>query len=470
MIKRLLTTGLILTGLMAANAQQKAKVYDVAQAQEYISATMNAQKSNAQPLPDGDTLGYFVNKHVARNTGTASNSYYTIKMPYMQSGTVVPTISEVGSSFLNPGNATITVYGGYALCLRHAASISPSVAVRLYIYSATPAGVPIAKLDSAMTSVTQSTIGSWCNATFTTPVTVTGAFFMSYKAIVTPGDTIRYFINNGLSATSTLTPASLRFGENLSYSRYNGSLVDTEDFFGLGTEHENIVVPFVAFSYSAGFTAPPTNTTSPTGYCANLPVTYTSTSAPASVLENRQFNFNAFGGAWMPFVNTASIAPTRTAESVYNWSFNQGTVTVASASVNVPTAAIQWPTSGNTNGNMIVKYQHSSMFGRTSKTQQSSAIPTFTVVNCGLVGMNQNFMDMNFSVYPNPAINGKTNIDGLEGKNTITVYNLIGQVVSTITTENEKEVIDINNQPAGTYVIRVTDSSNKSKVVKIIKD
>jgi hypothetical protein len=463
MIKRLLITGLFLMGLATANAQETAKVYDYRTAEAMPRLHAAANKPSAMPVPESDTLAYFMNKHSAMNTVANYQSFPTYMSPYPST----LTISEFGSSFLNPSGSGVTVYGAYALCLRHQTSISPTVNIRVYIYSANNSGVPVAKLDSAMTSVSQSTSGTFCNATFSTPVSVTGAFYISYKPIVTPGDTIRFFMNNA-QASSSVVPITSNYSDGLGFTRVNGNMQPNSGFYGgAGTDKEAIVIPMVAFTYSASAATPPTNTTSPTGYCANVPVTFTSTST--GLLENRQFNWNAFAHKWLPYVNTSSLTVLRVADSIYNYSFNTGTVNTAYAR-STNTVSVQWSAPGNTNGTMIAKYQRSNFYGRTTKSQNLFSFASFTVVNCGIVGVNQNFMDINFSIYPNPAINGKTSVNGLEGKNTITVYNMIGQAVSNITTENENEVIDLNNQPAGTYMIRVTDSSNKSKTVKIIKD
>jgi hypothetical protein len=466
MIKKLLCAGLLFTGVLSTNAQQKAKVSDADITRDsFIDVTANQNKTSVNPIPDGDTLGYFRNKQAARNTGTAVGSFYTVKSPYVQTGTVQPVITEFGSSFLNPGGASVTVYGAYVLAMRHGASVNPTVNIRVYIYSASPTGIPGTKLDSAMTSVTNSVSGTYNAATFTTPVVVTGAFFISYKPIAPTGDTIRAFINNAYSPTGTLTPTTQRYGEGLSYTRFNGALTSNTGFYGAGTDFENIVVPFVSFSYSAGATAMPTNTTN--GYCANLPITFTSTSAPASILENRQFNWNAFAPAWLPYVNTASLTTLRTADPIYNWSFAGVTPTGVATSSN-PTYTFGG--NGTANVNLIVKYQHSSIQGLTSKSQNLATAITMTIVNCGITGINANSSDANMSVYPNPAINGKANVTGLQGVNTIAVYNMLGQVVSTQTSDKEEVSIDLSNQAPGTYMLRITDSANNAKVLKVINN
>jgi len=94
--------------------------------------------------------------------------------------------------------------------------------------------------------------------------------------------------------------------------------------------------------------------------------------------------------------------------------------------------------------------------------------PVFTST-CSSVGVTLHELNaVKLSVYPNPTINGKTNIAGLEGTNTITVYNMLGQSVLTLSSDKEEVSIDLVNQPMGNYLIKITDSNKASRTVKVI--
>ncbi len=481
MIKNLLTVGLVLTSLATLNAQQNVMVsgkLSIDPNSKFVAAE-NVQPSQnvagkSQVAPIGDSLAYFYNKHTLRNTTANANSFYTSIMPQP------PTYSltGMGSSFLNPGGAAVTVSGAYILASRQANSTSTAVPCRVYIWSAGPTGVPGAKLDSAMTSAPiTNTLGNFYVATFTTPVVVNGAFFISYKSVPTlPADTIRCFLTSGFTPTSTSGTGwapPLKFGEGLSYLRGSGSWGATTNAFGPGTELEAIVVPKVSFSYTANGTQMAANgcSVNPAGYSANSFITFTSTSGP-DVIDNRQFNFNAFAIAWLPFVNTSSLVPVP--DPIYNWSFGGCAPSVPGT---YTTANCQhfWGSAGtNANASLIVKYQHGSAgyFTSGGKYTDLKTFPTFTIVNCGLppiVGINSNsYVSNNLSVYPNPVVNGKATVSGLEGMNTVSVYNMLGQMVSTVTSDKENVSIDLTNQVQGTYLVRITDSYSKSKTVKVI--
>lgn len=94
---------------------------------------------------------------------------------------------------------------------------------------------------------------------------------------------------------------------------------------------------------------------------------------------------------------------------------------------------------------------------------------TFTQTVAICTGLMVNAVNgSEIKVFPNPAVNGKSEISGLNGVNRIVVYNILGQSVMTHTTEAESLTIDLANQPNGTYLVKITDESNNSKTVKIV--
>jgi hypothetical protein len=92
---------------------------------------------------------------------------------------------------------------------------------------------------------------------------------------------------------------------------------------------------------------------------------------------------------------------------------------------------------------------------------------TVSVSACtGLASNTSNGFDL--KLYPNPAIAGKSTITGLVGVNSITVYNILGQAVLTKHVTEESTTLDLSNQPSGNYVVKITDSNNESRSIKII--
>ena len=87
------------------------------------------------------------------------------------------------------------------------------------------------------------------------------------------------------------------------------------------------------------------------------------------------------------------------------------------------------------------------------------------VISCVGLAENQSMTDL--KVYPNPS-NGKAFIAGLSGTNTIVVYNILGEAVVTMQSDEETQEIDLGDQPAGNYLVKITDAGNSFKTVKLI--
>jgi hypothetical protein len=92
---------------------------------------------------------------------------------------------------------------------------------------------------------------------------------------------------------------------------------------------------------------------------------------------------------------------------------------------------------------------------------------TQTVAPC--LGLTANANDgQDILLFPNPAVNGKTTVSGLEGTNTVSLYNVLGQLVSTQIVTSESVEINLNNQPSGNYLIKITNNYNQTKTLKFL--
>lgn len=77
-------------------------------------------------------------------------------------------------------------------------------------------------------------------------------------------------------------------------------------------------------------------------------------------------------------------------------------------------------------------------------------------------------INSNVSIYPNPTSSFITINQQQEDKTNIEIYNTYGQRISSVTTSNKKEKIDLSNYPNGLYFIKLS-SIKYSKTVKILK-
>lgn len=71
------------------------------------------------------------------------------------------------------------------------------------------------------------------------------------------------------------------------------------------------------------------------------------------------------------------------------------------------------------------------------------------------------------SLFPNPA-NGKAALTGLVGTNNINVINVLGQSVLNLVSDEESVNLDLSNQPSGNYLVKITDSSNETRIMKLV--
>jgi hypothetical protein len=65
----------------------------------------------------------------------------------------------------------------------------------------------------------------------------------------------------------------------------------------------------------------------------------------------------------------------------------------------------------------------------------------------------------NIKLYPNPT-NAEINVSGLKADLQIKVYNSVGSIIREINVQNSIERISLRNEPAGMYMIVVSNSSN----------
>ncbi|MCC6370803.1 MAG: T9SS type A sorting domain-containing protein [Bacteroidia bacterium] len=103
-----------------------------------------------------------------------------------------------------------------------------------------------------------------------------------------------------------------------------------------------------------------------------------------------------------------------------------------------------------------------------SGCKSNQAVVTLSLQNCTGIPDNAGFGEA-LVTFPNPVVNGKTTVKGLEGKNTLTVFNVLGETVLTFESNTEETTVDLGNQPVGNYMLRVTNSANQSKIIKVIK-
>jgi Secretion system C-terminal sorting domain/GEVED domain len=90
-----------------------------------------------------------------------------------------------------------------------------------------------------------------------------------------------------------------------------------------------------------------------------------------------------------------------------------------------------------------------------------------TVVDSNPLSSNS-FSNKNFTYYPNP-VKDVLNLSYTKNISNVTVFNLLGQQMSSKTVNANQSKVDMSNLAAGTYLVKVT-ADNQVKTIKVIKN
>jgi hypothetical protein len=459
MMKKLLVVGSAIFA-MSLNAQnlKESGTATLLKDRSFVAKASNSGEKTAN-ISITDTLYYTMNKHFYRNTAANATNYFIYPSPFTTS---TISLTHFGAMFQNTGNLTIN--GLEAMMSRKASSTNTSIPVHVILYNVVAGNIVLPAIDS-ISGVINGINNFFIGDDFTVPKVVTGDYAVLYRnASTNPGDTIMAWSNNACDPASTNpahTPA-MKFGEGFGMIRLAGNFDITTDIFGLGTDREFVVAPRVQFNAITSATTP---TSTP---CKDSTYIYTGTTS--YWMMHRQYNMNALWRDKKPFANTAAVSAGFPADSIRVWNFGDGTGAQYPAT-GTNTISHVFASTGVKNGTFTINYQ--SMADYTNKKYTDKAFSTVTVQSCATtpgtvtaIGQVSGFESL--GVYPNPTISGKTAISGLNGNNTIMVYDMLGQLVISQVSDKEVVAIDLSNKANGNYIIKIVNSNHEVKVVKII--
>jgi hypothetical protein len=513
MIKKLLSIGIFALLSNSAVSQTSHLVTENVEAPiKHLPFIESNSTAKTAAIGTNDTLWYFYNKYYYRNA--TPTGFSAFKSPYQATGV---SFSGFASSFLSTN--TVTVKGAYVLLSRQATSTSTAVPVKIYLYNVDATYKPTTKVDSGLAVIT-GTAGSYAGALFTTPRVMTN-YAIGFANGSTTTDTIKPYMNNAYSVTSTITPTALKYGESLSFIRYNGVWTSQTNFWNpAGTDKEFITLPIVNVNLSAS-----SNPTSTPPYCVNTAVSYSNTSN--SLFVNRQYNLNQFFISW-PAAVTPSLVPTT--DPIFTTDFGDG-----SASTNSFVTSKTYTATGVFTGSLTGRYQLGADIGQKVQDVYTSTIaisPSSTVsatssssiiclgasvtltgnTSASLYAWNTGATTLSVSVTPTTTtlytfnaacaagaasvtvvVNTCTGIDELtenqirlfpnpsEGNVTITlnsgslsesysveIYDAIGKLVASHKLNNETN-INIANLDGGVYLFKIKKNNTLIKTSQIIK-
>jgi formylmethanofuran dehydrogenase subunit D len=74
----------------------------------------------------------------------------------------------------------------------------------------------------------------------------------------------------------------------------------------------------------------------------------------------------------------------------------------------------------------------------------------------------------NIQLYPNPT-NAKININGINEGNRIQVYNAVGSVIRNVKVLSNMEIVSLEGQPSGMYMIVISNENKMLGRFKVLK-
>jgi hypothetical protein len=140
------------------------------------------------------------------------------------------------------------------------------------------------------------------------------------------------------------------------------------------------------------------------------------------------------------------------------YKFNQGIDNANNSTVTTLTDS-----SGNANTGTLTN------FARTGATSNWVASGGVTIGNTCSTFLNAADFEFSskLSVYPNPSSNIFSINSDTRGN--LVVYDLIGKIIKTETIDLGITKLDLSTYPSGIYLMKVTNDSNQTKTMKLIK-
>lgn len=508
MMKKLLLLSSVVFALhFGASAQSGRQGTSISYGLGHPTYEVSGLTTASTPTIITDTLHYYLNKYYFKTAAVSLTAF-----PYYKSAaSTVTNVTHCGSRFDVPAGETVTVTGLEAFASKHPGGANPKIRVHLYLCNINPStGMPILPpVDSVITEVGAASVltpsligGNFTHTTIASPTVpvatpheMTSNFAVLFRNMSTvAGDTVRLLRTAGATPNSTASIdrkcSDFENGFHYGYVRFNAQFNSTTDFtlapgFGVGSDYEFLVAPRVTYSIQAGHLASQgilleaDSLVTPDTMCTREIMTFTNTSS--KFYEHRMYNLNTFYRKWnlnSPFLATPPGG--FSADSSITWHFefydatlpprdsrvflpytNNGTITAQTDLAFYPDCF--------TDNELRARFRPMGAFAKVPQLIYNEPFKVcLRYCNDDALGINSMNGYEGLSVYPNPAINGKTTVSGLKGTNTILIYNMLGQTISSEVTDNANATIDLSKYPKGTYTVRIANSENKTKVVKII--
>ncbi|PBQ33878.1 hypothetical protein CNR22_19510 [Sphingobacteriaceae bacterium] len=439
-----------------------------------------------------DVLHYYLNKHYFKTGQTDLKTYpfFITNATALASSTAV---TFCGAKFEVPAGESVVITGLEAYATKSVTTANLQVNVKLYLFNVSPStGMPIMPPLDSVSTVVSSTVPVQVGGNFDPlhPVrTMTNTYAVAMRNMSpVSGDYAMLLRTDAVTQTNPNGPK--RYSDGFGFVRYLGNFYSTADFslapgFGAGTSYEFMVAPRVTYTaqlsqaFPQGVVSVNDTVNVADTMCTRGDLIYTNTSS--KFFSHRQYNLNSFYTKWNLY-DPLYFQSSFSADSSITWSFEyydnvppgndsrKFLPYVNTGTINAPTGYAVYPSCFTDNEFRGRLKPMAAQGVGTQLVFNEKFIVCLRYCNGDTVGLSKLNNYENLKVYPNPSINGKTTISGLTGTNSILVYNMLGQAIITETTESSNFEVNLAKQPKGTYLVRITNSQNNIKVVKILNE
>ena len=485
-----ITMAVIALGTFAQSIPTMSKLFPVS-AKKALPSIKNTELGRATTC-DNDTLHYPYTKESIQTT------------PDFGGFGVVAGSTSMGSGYAQKftNTAAVTISGvefwGFVL---DRTNTSQALTVNVDIFAVNGTNQPTTSLGTTSVTLTGMT-DAFYTATFASPITTSS----NYAVVLTnpsTTDTLGLVLNNATTST---------YGEGLGSIQFMGSWYAATMAFTAPGDYEAVMAPIVSYSFNTDFTV----SANPT--CIGTTLNFTNTTNPTAHLTNKMYNWNVFATTYSLAASDSTYAWDMDDASPLIWSNNTSHAYAAAGSydaslytlagfwksclgskmttvvvdpntvagftsdaTNTPTIAFTNTTTGATSyswdfgdgspadnaANPSHTYTANGTYTVTlTATGPCGTNTSTTTVNIAATGIDTYEMDA-LSVYPNPS-NGLFTVKmNATAKTVVEVYNVIGKLVYATQLNNNTATVDLSNQSAGVYSMKVI-SENNTAVKQIV--
>ncbi len=98
----------------------------------------------------------------------------------------------------------------------------------------------------------------------------------------------------------------------------------------------------------------------------------------------------------------------------------------------------------------------------------NSATTSISVLACQGTGVNENNLNNQLALFPNPSASGRIQISGLEGENTIYVFSVLGQLIGVENANTATYTVNLAGQSDGVYLIRLEHQQGAVRTLRCV--